>query len=130
MSSSRKGLRCLRKRYRACARSRTTSRRNPLRLALPLSEGIPTPSQLRRHSKERDTKDVMTTATPTKVATVQNYVNGQWITSVSSDQQDVINPATNETLARVPLSTKSDVGRAVDAAAAAFPAWHETPAEE
>src|SRR5579862_2678432 len=72
----------------------------------------------------------MTTATPTKVATVQNYVNGEWITSSSSDQQDVINPATNEVLARVPLSTKSDVGRAVDAAAVAFPAWRETPAEE
>ncbi|HZU43993.1 MAG TPA: CoA-acylating methylmalonate-semialdehyde dehydrogenase [Terriglobales bacterium] len=72
----------------------------------------------------------MTTATPTKVATVQNYVNGEWITSSSSDQQDVINPATNEVLARVPLSTKADVGRAVDAAAAAFPAWRETPAEE
>ena len=72
----------------------------------------------------------MTTATPTKVATVQNYVNGQWITSSSSDLQEVINPATNESLARVPLSTKSDVGRAVDAAAAAFPAWRETPAEE
>ena len=72
----------------------------------------------------------MTTATPTKVATVQNYVNGQWVTSPSGDQQDVVNPANNEVLARVPLSTKSDVGRAVDAAAAAFPAWRETPAEE
>lgn len=72
----------------------------------------------------------MSTATPTKVATVQNFINGQWTTSSSSSQQEVINPATGEVLARVPLSEKPDVARAVDAAAAAFPAWRETPAEE
>jgi malonate-semialdehyde dehydrogenase (acetylating)/methylmalonate-semialdehyde dehydrogenase len=72
----------------------------------------------------------MTIATPTKVATVQNYINGDWVTSSAREQQDVINPATAEVLARVPLSEKSEVARAVEAAAAAYPSWKETPPEE
>jgi len=72
----------------------------------------------------------MTAATPTKVAIVQNYIDGNWVTASAREQQDVLNPATGEVLARVPLSEKSDVQRAVDAAAGAYPAWKETPAEE
>ena len=63
----------------------------------------------------------------TKVA---NYINGQWQDSTASDWQDVANPATGEVLARVPLSDNAEVTRAVDAAAAAFPAWRRTPPED
>ena len=40
---------------------------------------------------------------------------------------DVTNPATGETIAQVPISTKADTDAAVAAAHAAFPAWRATP---
>jgi acyl-CoA reductase-like NAD-dependent aldehyde dehydrogenase len=42
------------------------------------------------------------------------------------DTLDVVNPATGETIAAVPAATADDVGRAVEAAAAAFPDWRDT----
>ena len=71
----------------------------------------------------------MTVAAPplTKVA---NYINGQWQDSEATEWQDVANPATGEILARVPLSDNAEVTRAVEAAAAAFPAWRRTPPED
>src|SRR5690349_3385512 len=71
----------------------------------------------------------MTVAAPS-IATVPNYINGQWTESSSSEWQDVVNPATGEVLARVPLSGTSEVTRAIDAAAAAFPDWRRTPPED
>ena len=62
--------------------------------------------------------------------TVSNYVNGQWIEAGTSDWLEVINPATHEVIARAPSSGAADVNAAVEAAAAAFPAWRRTPAED
>jgi len=59
-----------------------------------------------------------------------NYVQGQWQPSRVAEYLEVSNPATGETLARVPLSNEADVAQAVAAAAAAFPAWRRTPPEE
>ncbi len=59
-----------------------------------------------------------------------NYINGRWISSTASEVLPVINPATAEVLAEVPLSGEADVARAVQAAAAAFPEWRRTPVEE
>ncbi len=59
-----------------------------------------------------------------------NYINGRWVPATASDALPVINPATAEVLAEVPLSGEADVARAVEAAAAAFPQWRRTPAEE
>jgi malonate-semialdehyde dehydrogenase (acetylating)/methylmalonate-semialdehyde dehydrogenase len=59
-----------------------------------------------------------------------NYVEGAWRPSGASESQEVKNPATQETLCRVPLSGRSDVGAAAEAARAAFSAWRATPAEE
>ena len=50
--------------------------------------------------------------------------------SSATDYVDVANPATAEVLARTPLSTLADVNAAVQAAAAAFPAWRRTPPGE
>ena len=58
---------------------------------------------------------------------VKNYVNGEWIDSTSTQLLDVINPATTEVLARVPFSTRAEVGEAIAAAKEAFPDWRETP---
>ncbi len=64
------------------------------------------------------------------VQELQNYVGGLWAATASSELLPVINPATSEVLARVPLSTAAEVDRAAQAALAAFPAWRETPPEE
>ncbi len=58
---------------------------------------------------------------------IKNYVNGQWVDSKSSQILDVVNPATTEVIARVPLSTPDEVRTAIQAARDAFPEWRETP---
>jgi malonate-semialdehyde dehydrogenase (acetylating)/methylmalonate-semialdehyde dehydrogenase len=65
---------------------------------------------------------------PTTARTLKNYVNGSWVDPAAAvGTRDVVNPATGETLARVPLSGAADVNAAVAAARAAFPAWRSTP---
>jgi malonate-semialdehyde dehydrogenase (acetylating) / methylmalonate-semialdehyde dehydrogenase len=59
-----------------------------------------------------------------------NYINGRWTDSLASEWRDVVNPATGEVLASVPLADASDVNGAVEAAAAAFPEWRRTPPED
>jgi malonate-semialdehyde dehydrogenase (acetylating)/methylmalonate-semialdehyde dehydrogenase len=61
------------------------------------------------------------------VATLRNCVGGAWVESTSARVLDVLNPATAQPLARVPLATAAEVDRAVQAAQAAFPAWRATP---
>jgi malonate-semialdehyde dehydrogenase (acetylating) / methylmalonate-semialdehyde dehydrogenase len=69
----------------------------------------------------------MTAQTETTTA---NYIHGEWQESRSGEYQEIINPATGERLARVPMAGAEEAGRAVDAAAAAFPAWRRTPAPD
>jgi malonate-semialdehyde dehydrogenase (acetylating) / methylmalonate-semialdehyde dehydrogenase len=59
-----------------------------------------------------------------------NYVNGEWCRPTTGEYLRIINPATGEALAETPLSNRSDVEAAVEAALAAFPAWRRTPPEE
>ena len=62
--------------------------------------------------------------------TVSNYIGGHWELSGSDEFLNVVNPATGEHLGRVPVGKASDVDRAVEAAAAAFPDWRRTPPED
>src|SRR4029453_8045694 len=59
-----------------------------------------------------------------------NYINGQWQNSNAQQFADVINPATGEKIAQVPLDGGSDVLAAIESADAAFPEWRRTPPEE
>lgn len=59
-----------------------------------------------------------------------NLIGGQWRPAVGGQQYPVQDPATNEIWAQVPDSTAEDARLAVDAAAAAFPAWRATPAKQ
>ena len=59
--------------------------------------------------------------------TVKNYINGAWVESKSSRKQPVLNPATGETLAEVPLSTAAEVDKAAQSAYDAFEEWRTTP---
>lgn len=57
-----------------------------------------------------------------------NYVDGQWRRSAAAEALPVINPATAEEMARVPLSSGAEVDAAVEAAQAAYEGWRRTPA--
>ena len=59
--------------------------------------------------------------------TLKNYVAGRWVEATDAAAQDVIDPATGEVLAEVPLSTPANVDAAVRAAREAFPEWRATP---
>jgi malonate-semialdehyde dehydrogenase (acetylating)/methylmalonate-semialdehyde dehydrogenase len=61
---------------------------------------------------------------------IGNYFDGQWHRGSAAQYQPVVNPATQEVLAEVPLSDAAEVARAVEAAAAAFPDWRRTPTED
>jgi malonate-semialdehyde dehydrogenase (acetylating) / methylmalonate-semialdehyde dehydrogenase len=65
----------------------------------------------------------MEAATQTRL--LDNYVAGRWTAATGADALDVTNPATGETLARVPLSSSADLDAAVAAARAALPAWRD-----
>jgi len=56
-----------------------------------------------------------------------NYVNNEWRESSSSRQLDVLNPATAECIATVPLSPAKEVDQAIQAAADAQPEWRQIP---
>ena len=61
---------------------------------------------------------------------LKNFINGQWVSSEGTQSLEVRNPATDELLARTPMSTAVDVDRAVQAARKAFITWREVPAVE
>src|ERR1700693_3089249 len=71
----------------------------------------------------------MTVATAT-LTKVPNFVKGRWVDSNATEWIDVTNPATGEIIAQTPLGSAAEAAAAVEAAAAAFPAWRRTPAED
>ena len=56
---------------------------------------------------------------------VKNFINGEWVES-KGEIKDVVNPATCQTIAKVPISTKDEIDAAVKAAQEAFPDWRRT----
>ena len=72
----------------------------------------------------------MTTVAAPPALKLTHYINGRWSDARSTDWRDVVNPATGEVLASVPLAGAEDVNAAVEAAAAAFPDWRRTPPED
>ena len=58
------------------------------------------------------------------------YVGGAWADSSAAETIDVINPANEQVIDRVPAGTAADVDRAVAQARRALPAWEATPPGE
>ncbi|NUU61953.1 CoA-acylating methylmalonate-semialdehyde dehydrogenase [Paenibacillus agri] len=58
---------------------------------------------------------------------LKNWIGGEWVESSAAQYDDVYNPATEEVLAQVPLSSKGDVDSAVQAARKSFESWSRTP---
>jgi malonate-semialdehyde dehydrogenase (acetylating)/methylmalonate-semialdehyde dehydrogenase len=61
---------------------------------------------------------------------LRNYIGGEWRRAEAGERLRVLNPATQETLAFVPLSGAADAGRAAETAQKAFPGWRAVPATE
>ena len=57
---------------------------------------------------------------------LRNYIGGQWVESAGR-LIDVVNPATQKVVNKVPISTKDELDSAVAAASEAFPDWRRTP---
>jgi betaine-aldehyde dehydrogenase len=66
----------------------------------------------------------MATATASKK--LQNFIDGEFVDTADGATLPVVNPATGEEIAQMPLSTEEDVNRAVAAARAAFDGWSNT----
>ncbi|MGO4690361.1 aldehyde dehydrogenase family protein [Glaciibacter sp. 2TAF33] len=54
------------------------------------------------------------------------FIGGKWVPAASGETFEVLNPATQEVLGRVPRGGRADVDAAVAAATAAFAGWRET----
>lgn len=63
----------------------------------------------------------------TEARRLRNYVNGAWKESRTERYESVVNPATKEIIAYVPISTKEDIEEAAGAAAQAFESWKNVP---
>ncbi|GAB3647003.1 CoA-acylating methylmalonate-semialdehyde dehydrogenase [Echinicola sediminis] len=60
---------------------------------------------------------------------LSNYINGQWTESKEANLVDVLNPATQEILGKVPIgkATTKDVEEAVKSSQQAFISWSQVP---
>jgi malonate-semialdehyde dehydrogenase (acetylating)/methylmalonate-semialdehyde dehydrogenase len=67
------------------------------------------------------------TAADARVATVKLLIDGKFVESKTTEWRDVVNPATQEVLARVPFATPAEVDAAVASAKDAFRTWKKTP---
>jgi aldehyde dehydrogenase (NAD+) len=70
------------------------------------------------------------TTTPTLVEHAHLYINGEWVEPSSDGTIEVVNPATEEVMGRIPEGDEQDVDRAVAAAREAFAPWAATPRAE
>jgi malonate-semialdehyde dehydrogenase (acetylating)/methylmalonate-semialdehyde dehydrogenase len=67
---------------------------------------------------------IVTTISATQI---KNFIGGKWIDSTSINKNPVMNPATEEVLAYVPLSSREELDQAVAASKESFEVWSSTP---
>lgn len=71
--------------------------------------------------------NVSLTPSDTTLQTVRLLIDGEWVESQTSEWHDIVNPATQQVLAKVPFATASEVDAAIAAAQRAFQTWKLTP---
>ncbi|SMQ26921.1 methylmalonate-semialdehyde dehydrogenase [acylating] [Pseudomonas helmanticensis] len=67
------------------------------------------------------------TPNETTLQKVKLLIDGEWVESQTTEWHDIVNPATQQVLARVPFATAAEVDAAVSAAQRAFQTWKLTP---
>ncbi|WP_115790461.1 gamma-aminobutyraldehyde dehydrogenase [Arthrobacter silvisoli] len=64
------------------------------------------------------------------VQTLQNFINGEFVTPAGTELLDVVNPTNGEVVAKSPISVSADIDAAMNAAKEAFTTWkHVTPGQ-
>lgn len=58
---------------------------------------------------------------------LRNFISGQWVSSSSKSNLDVVNPATGDVISSVPLSGRDEVDTTARTARDAFHEWRQTP---
>ena len=58
------------------------------------------------------------------------YINGQWVAPAVPSTIDVVNPASEEVIARISNGSAADVDAAVSAARVAFPSYSRSSVEQ
>jgi malonate-semialdehyde dehydrogenase (acetylating)/methylmalonate-semialdehyde dehydrogenase len=61
------------------------------------------------------------------VRTAKLLIDGKFVESTTQEWRDIVNPATQEVVGRVPFATRAEVDAAVASAAKAFQTWRLTP---
>ncbi|NJD87137.1 MAG: aldehyde dehydrogenase family protein, partial [Betaproteobacteria bacterium] len=61
------------------------------------------------------------------VPTVKLFIDGKFVESKTTEWKDVVNPATQQVLSRVPFATADELEAAIAAAAKAYKHWRSTP---
>ena len=61
------------------------------------------------------------------VRTAKLLIDGKFVESTTQEWRDIVNPATQELVGRVPFATKEEVDAAVASAVKAFQTWRLTP---
>jgi betaine-aldehyde dehydrogenase len=57
------------------------------------------------------------------------YIDGKWVQPIGTGSIDVINPATEEIIGKIPVGSKEDIDIAVSAARIAFDSWSKSSIE-
>ncbi|GAP56167.1 gamma-aminobutyraldehyde dehydrogenase [Arthrobacter sp. Hiyo6] len=64
------------------------------------------------------------------VQTLQNFINGEFVTPAGTGMLPIVNPTNGEVVAQSPISVQADVDAAMAAAKNAFKTWkHVTPGQ-
>jgi acyl-CoA reductase-like NAD-dependent aldehyde dehydrogenase len=71
-----------------------------------------------------------TTTHATRPHEAQLFIGGEWVDAAEGRTFEDRDPFTGEVMATVPAGTREDARRAIEAAAAAFPGWSQTPPGE
>ncbi|SFB57590.1 CoA-acylating methylmalonate-semialdehyde dehydrogenase [Azotobacter beijerinckii] len=61
------------------------------------------------------------------IPTLKLLIDGRFVESTTTQWRDVVNPATQQVLARVPFATEAEMHAAVASAREAFKSWRRTP---
>src|SRR6266568_5019912 len=80
--------------------------------------------------RRRDTSGNEYLKKPSSESKVQSsgmYIDGEWVHSKTEEKIDVVNPATERVIGRVPRANREEVKEALEAARDAQPKWEDTP---
>ena len=62
-----------------------------------------------------------------QLTSVKLLINGEFVDSKTTEWQDIVNPATQEVLGKVPFATTEEINAAIASAQNAFASWSQTP---